>query len=775
MTIDTETGEVPERRPVSAMDYLRSRTQWVAWKYKQRSKGGKPTKPPINPHNGRTASVSDPATWGTYEQATERSRRDNLAGVGYVLTADDNLAGGDLDHVRDATTGELVTWALEIVNFEETYCEVSPSGTGLRFFWIGKPDTAIKNDAQQVEIYGVGRYLTVTGNRLPNSPDEIRMAPFTRDALMARAAVLGNGNGRASNGSNGHTHVEDAFDQLNTAALQNLQAWVPELFGDKAKPSSKGGYRVPSKELGRELEEDVSITPVGIVDFGVADQGDERQGRRTPITLVMEHNEVPHDDAVTWLCDKLGVDKPGILLNPDLPFEIAVAWMKSRFHTEDNLPILHRYRNDFWIWRGNRFYAVDNEEFEKGLWRFLAKALKRGRRGAQPFAPKGSNVRDALSALRSVSGMDPFIQIPTWLKEKDMPPATEFLACANGLLHVPTQMMYQPTPDFFCTSSSTVRYDEDAPPPEHWLRFLDQTLHDPDSIQLAQEWIGYLLTPDTSQQKILYCEGPRRSGKGTLARVITALLGSDSVAGPTLSSLGESFGLEPLITKPCGIVSDARIGSHTNKPAVVERLLSISGEDSISVNRKNKSHWEGRLPTRFIIMTNETPLLQEGSGALVGRMLGLIFKESFYGREDTELTPRLVREQELSGILNWAIEGYTRVRGRGRFVQPQAAEDHLDEMEMLGAPVKAFIRDKCILAPGHRVHTDILYDRYKAWCEANGCYVNMKATFSKNVRTAYPAITIRGQGTDGRDGRFYIGVGLQPASGNSGTQTDIPF
>jgi hypothetical protein len=299
-TIGTETGDGPERQPVSAMEYLRSRHQWVAWKYKQRSKGGKPTKPPVNPHTGRAAKVSDPSTWGTWQQATERCAADGLAGVGYVLTADDGLAGGDLDHVRNAVNGEIQDWAQAIVDMAETYIEVSPSGTGLRILWLGKPDAAVKNDTQQVEIYGEGRYLTITGDRLENCPDEILPAPRTRDVLLARAATVTNGHANGNNGAT-HVHVEDVFDKINTAALHNLDVWVPELFGDKAKPSSRGGYRVTSKELGRELEEDVSITVMGIVDFGVADQGDEREGKRTPIGMVMEYNEVAHDEAVAWL------------------------------------------------------------------------------------------------------------------------------------------------------------------------------------------------------------------------------------------------------------------------------------------------------------------------------------------------------------------------------------------------------------------------------------------------------------------------------------------
>ena len=89
----------------------------------------KPTKPPVNPHNGLGASHSDPKTWGTFEQAEACAKRRNLAGVGFVLSETDDFTGIDLDKCRDPETGKLDRRAEDIVALGETYWEVSPSGT----------------------------------------------------------------------------------------------------------------------------------------------------------------------------------------------------------------------------------------------------------------------------------------------------------------------------------------------------------------------------------------------------------------------------------------------------------------------------------------------------------------------------------------------------------------------------------------------------------------------------------------------------------------------
>jgi hypothetical protein len=66
---------------------------------------------------------------------------------------------------------------------------------------------------------------------------------------------------------------------LNGYALAHLDAWVPALF--PAARKSNQGWRVSSRSLGRNLEEDISFTRDGIVDFGVADVGDSNLGKRT--------------------------------------------------------------------------------------------------------------------------------------------------------------------------------------------------------------------------------------------------------------------------------------------------------------------------------------------------------------------------------------------------------------------------------------------------------------------------------------------------------------
>jgi RepB DNA-primase from phage plasmid len=110
---------------------------------------------------------------------------------------------------------------------------------------------------------------------------------------------------------------KSATQRLNDAALANLSAWVPELF-PKARPYH-GGYRVSSKDLGRELEEDLSLVPEGIKDFGVWDMGDEREGKRTPIDVVMEWTDADFGAACDWLRERLKLPEETEAAEPAKP------------------------------------------------------------------------------------------------------------------------------------------------------------------------------------------------------------------------------------------------------------------------------------------------------------------------------------------------------------------------------------------------------------------------------------------------------------------------
>jgi putative DNA primase/helicase len=415
----------------------------------------------------------------------------------------------------------------------------------------------------------------------------------------------------------------------------------------------------------------------------------------------------------------------------------------------------------FSAWDGVCYRPVDREVLRGRLYAVLELAQ---RPDGMPFKPNTRRVSDVLDALRGGTVLDESLAPPRWLGGPlaCLWSPAEVLCCANGLLHLPTLKLEPATPDFYSFNAVDFPYNAEAPEPAAWRAFLQSLWpDDPEAIALLQEWCGYMLTADTSQEKILLIIGPKRSGKGTIARVLTGLLGQANVAGPTLSSLSTNFGLQPLISKLAAIIADARLGSRTDQAVVAERLLSISGEDALTIDRKHLPAWTGRLGIRFILLTNELPRITGVSGALASRFMVLTLRQSFYGFEDHGLTGRLL--QELPGILNWAIEGRQRLRNRGFFVTPKSSLDAVRQLEDLSSPIGAFLREDCDIGTRYTVSTKRLFESWQSWCKAsNKESVGTEQMFGKDLAAAVPGITITNprHTAEGRQ-RFYLGVRLK--------------
>ena len=190
-------------------------------------------------------------------------------------------------------------------------------------------------------------------------------------------------------------------------------------------------------------------------------------------------------------------------------------------------------------------------------------------------------------------------------------------------------------------------------------------------------------------------------------------------------------------------------------------MLSISGEDTLTIDRKNMVPLTMKLGTRIMLCTNELPRLTDSSGALANRFLILTLQESFLGREDVGLTERLLTE--LPGILRWAVGGWHSLDMRGHFVQPAAGREAVDEMRDLASPIGAFVRDWCVVKPGLSIPVKDLFDGWAAWCHEQGReQAGTVQVFGRDLRAAVPGVASRQPRQEGEDARQreYQGIEL---------------
>jgi len=449
-----------------------------------------------------------------------------------------------------------------------------------------------------------------------------------------------------------------------------------------------------------------------------------------------------------------------IIPAPSMPMAVARAFVEAMYTTVDG-PRLRYHRGLPHIWNGTHWPEVAVRDVRSVAYHYLEDAeYVDEKRGLVPWSPTRRKLDDIIDALQALTLVESQFEPPFWIQPSSSdPPAHEIVSMQNGLLHVPTRTLLPHTPRLFGHHAIPFDFSPNALRPARWMAFLSELWpEDQSSIDVLQEMIGYLLAGGTSLQKIFLMVGPKRGGKGTIGRVLTGLLGAHNVAAPTLSGLATNFGLSPLIGKPLALVADARLGPRTESQVVVERLLSISGEDSLTVDRKYRDPWTGRLSTRFLVLTNELPRLTDASGALASRFVLLVLTRSFCGAENPRLTNELLAE--LPAIFMWGLLGLDRLLGRGFFEQPQSSREAVRRLDDLASPIGAFLRARCVVAADARSECDDLWNEWKSWCESENRHAGTRAVFGRDLQAAVPTVRhVRARQRDER--RYdYLGIGI---------------
>jgi putative DNA primase/helicase len=716
---------------------LRSQRRWLTWAHRDGRK------PPVNAAGFPDPEWNDPETWLTYDAAVQRfESAEGIDGVGFVLG--DGFSCIDMDHCR-LEDGTLCVAAENLLAALPTaYAEVSPSGEGVKVFCRGE-GWAELNYADPAHVRAELKpsgYMTVTGEAL--SPERTALPLLRLEGLVSRFAPGA------------------VADPAAPKVSPPLPAVV--VAGGQEQAMFREGCRL--RRMGWQ-EREIATALWGLVQSGrfPSEPGREPWSQEDCAEKARSAARYKPDEASASLETVITLAEP---LSTARLF-VGTYAPEGLVHQAD---IFYR-----WDRAANAWLPTDAAEVRAAGWRFLEGCVQRkkdektGDWTVTKVKPTPRVVNDVMDAARAVCVFPRDRSAPCWYDGRE---AEGMVAFRNGLLRLSDRVLLPKDPEYFNLVALPFDYVPDAPEPVEWLKFVSSLWpEDVGESALLQEVLGYLVSGETSFQKILMMVGPKRGGKGTIARVVQKLLGRRNVCGPTLATLGETFGREPLIGKSVAIIADARLSRKTDTAAVVEELLAISGEDSRSVARKFLPAWEGQLRVRFLLLTNELPRVEDASGALASRFVILRLTQSFYGREDRTLFNRLV--PELPGILNWALEGWVRVQERGHFSEPESSAEIIAEFESLGSPITAFLKEHAIVGPQRRAPRDETWGRWKDWCEATGRnYAGTKETLGRDLRAAIPGMgEVRTKDDQGRRSRVWTGFELVPYRAPG--EDDVPF
>lgn len=746
--------------PLAAMGNLR---QWIPVRFIPQP-SGKTKKLPLDhrtmePFVAGSNWQQDPVAWTSYQP-----------GYGFLFTPADNFFFIDLDNCLLSTGhwSPLSTRVCEM--FRGAAIEVSQSGRGLHIIgtYIGPaPQHSCKNIPLDMELYTESRFVALTGDRV--------IGNVTTDCTAALQAVIAEYFPPVtkptpnSEPSAEYSHLSDdevinkALSCVSTSSVFNGKATFRDLWernvdalsrqwpGDDSRPyDSSSADAALAQHLafwtGKNLERIVDLMRKSALVRDKYDREDYLY--RTAARACAVQRQVYSVPAAA------GLPGGGAELDYRNPLDAAKKFSETSGRTK------RYWQGCLFEYTGSAYQEKTVDDTKAELYQFLENAKVFNKDGkVVSYRPNRSRVGEIVEALHAVVNIPDSFKPPGFITENG-DDQQDYLACQNGLLNIATRQLIEPTPDFFTLNSLPYSYNRDAADPHEWLKFLRSVWPDDrQAVETLQEIFGYLLSNDCTQQKIFSLIGPMRSGKGTIGRILTALIGSDNVAAPTLAALAREFGLAGLVGKKVALVSDARLSAKSDQSSIAERLLSISGEDHQGVPRKFLSDYTGPLPVRFVILSNEIPRLADSSGALPSRFILLTMKTSFLGREDHGLTKRLLNE--LPAILNWSLDGLDRLNKRGFFVQPHSGQEAVQELADLSSPISAFLRNRCAIGPAHSVETKSLFMVWRQWCAEQGRdHPGTLQTFGRDLRAAVPGLSMIQPRVNGRQLRFYQGIGF---------------
>ena len=403
----------------------------------------------------------------------------------------------------------------------------------------------------------------------------------------------------------------------------------------------------------------------------------------------------------------------------------------------------HRYnpsRKDFMLYDGKRW--VDDIEglAARASAKDLSDALVRYAVGVDA---EGKYLK-AVAPLCNIRNRNNMLQDSRdvyYFTNEDLDKNDYLLNLQNGTLDLseaePRFIKY--SPDLLLSKICNVEYQPEATCKE-WEKFLNEIMqNDNDKIQYLQKIAGLSLTGNTEQETCFILYGSTtRNGKSTFCETLIHLLGDYA-----LTMKPESLAVKQNLDSRQASGDIARLAgcrlcnaSEPPKRMLFDTALlkSLLGRDSITARHLHQREFSFIPKFKLVINTNYLPTITDDTVFSSGRINVISFDRHFEPQEqDKHLKDKLRNKRELSGILNWCIEGLRLYRAEG-LEPPQAVKNVTETYRSDSDKIGNFINE-CLVKSGKNSKAKDIYNAYVKWCDDNGYGCENKGNFFAELKT----------------------------------------
>lgn len=682
-----------DESPAVTLESLAGLPQWVAWQTEDRK--GKPTKVPYSPAGGKAKST-DPATWGTRQEAEARAREMGLkpgkGGVGFVLgkLLDGSgmaVVGIDLDASRNPDTGAMAPWAAEIIAALPTYTEVSPSGTGVKLFGLvrasglpvlhkefGKLSDGKQRFGQKwtrgkgehppgVEFYANARYFTVTGM------GESEWTHLRQLDLADLVALIRSENARKA------PSKPKAAPTTNAAGDQSRSGRALHLAG---KLRRGGGTR---EDFDKGLAADPELS---------AWAQDARQVDRT------------------WARAGDGLANPdGFAFDED---GVALAFAKRH---RDELRFDH-HAGRWFRWTGTH-WQLDETKLAFAWSRDICRAMRIG--DAKDPAIRALAKAAAAAAVERFAQADQTLAVTSAEWDRD----PWLLGTPGGTVDLRTGTLRPAQADDRITKVAAVAPESDFDPDvdcSQWLTFLAEvTSNDAGLIRFLQQWCGYCLTGNIREHALLFIYGPGGNGKSVFLNTLTGILGDYCcTAAPDTftASKAERHPTDFAMLRGARLVCASE--TEEGKAWAEVRIKEATGGDPITARFMRQDFFTFRPAFKLTIVGNHKPALNTVDDAM-RRRVNVVPFETRPANPDRELEAKL--REEWPGILAWMIAGCLDWQAHGLQkpgVVANATNEYFEDQDTFGR----WLAEGCEIGRAHVSTLTALWDSWTRFACSEG-------------------------------------------------------
>jgi len=298
----------------------------------------------------------------------------------------------------------------------------------------------------------------------------------------------------------------------------------------------------------------------------------------------------------------------------------------------------------------------------------------------------------------------------------------------NGILNIKTGRLEKHNPKHFFFTKIPVVYDQKAVCPK-----IDKVLGEllsKENTNLIYQWLGYSLFKDYFIKKAMIFVGEKDTGKSTILKIFHKFMGSDNVSGVSLQQIGQSFAMASLYNRSINIVDDLSFDDVNNNGA----FKTVTGNGMMTAEYKFGNRFNFINYSKLTFACNKIPNIKDTNDEAYFIRWIIVRFDSLIEHKNKLLLEEILTPEEMSGLLNKALEGLDYLFSEQDFSYNKNAEDIKNEMMISGSSIAQFCYEQLEHEDNEWITKDQMYETYANFCHENKLPVETKEMLGRKIR-----------------------------------------